>query len=87
MAVLVNNVGKKLPAFKVSSIEGLVLGDVPGATPKNPVSGLIALSWPALSTQSQAISSPRVQTLYPGRAERSIARLVLPQALGNAAVT
>src|SRR5271156_4440076 len=37
---------------------GLVLTDVPGATPKNPASGLIARRWPFASGLIQAISSP-----------------------------
>lgn len=73
----------------VCTILGLVLLFVPGATPKKPVSGLTAHNEPSLSTRIQAISSPTVQTRYPLRFSpsggTSIARLVLPQALGKAA--
>ena len=41
---------------------GLVFVFVPGATPKNPVSGLIAHSRPSVSIRIQAMSSPTVQT-------------------------
>ena len=44
---------------------GLVLSDVPGATPKKPASGLIARSRPSASGLIQAISSPTVQTFHP----------------------
>src|SRR3989338_951309 len=60
--VLVKSVGANLVPFKVLSILGLVFIDVPGATPKSPVSGLIAHSRPSVPTLSQAISSPKVQT-------------------------
>src|SRR6185295_3134196 len=63
---------------------GLVWGLVFGATPKKPRSGLIARSWPDLSTWSQAMSSPTVHTRQPGSCETAIARLVLPDALGMA---
>ena len=68
---------------------GLVLCDVPGATPNMPASGLIARSRPSASGLSQAMSSPTVDTFQPFMAfgGTSIARLVLPQALGNAAAT
>src|SRR4051812_38173611 len=39
---------------------GLVLFEVPGATPKNPASGLIACSRPVASGLIQAMSSPTV---------------------------
>src|SRR6266850_7152665 len=42
---------------------GFVLADVPGATPKNPASGLIACKRPFASGLIQAMSSPTVQTL------------------------
>src|ERR1035437_9766938 len=42
---------------------GLVLALVPGATPKNPASGLMARSWPLASGLIQAMSSPTVQIL------------------------
>ena len=40
---------------------GLVFEFVPGATPKKPVSGLIAHSRPSVSIRIQAMSSPTVQ--------------------------
>ena len=60
---------------------------VPGATPKKPASGLTAHSRPSAPTRSHAISSPMVCTRHPlkGAGGNNIARLVLPQALGNAA--
>src|SRR5437667_1713762 len=68
---------------------GLVLTEVPGATPKNPASGLIARRRPLASGLIQAMSSPTVQTFQPSNPAGgiSIAKFVLPQALGNAAVT
>src|SRR5438876_3929276 len=68
---------------------GLVLTDVPGATPKKPASGLIARRRPFVSGLIQAMSSPTVQTLQPSNPAGgiSMAKFVLPQALGNAAVT
>src|SRR5580658_395347 len=66
---------------------GLVFALVPGATPKNPVSGLMARNWPFASGLIHAMSSPTVVTFQPLSAVggTSIARLVLPQAEGNAA--
>src|SRR5262245_46143018 len=64
---------------------GFVLGLVLGATPKNPRSGLIARSWPRWSTWIHAMSSPTVHTRYPGSWETTMARFVLPEALGMAA--
>jgi hypothetical protein len=60
---------------------------VPGATPKNPFSGLTAQSRPSLPIRSHAMSSPIVETFQPFMAAGgiSIARFVLPHALGNAA--
>src|SRR5271166_5495597 len=60
---------------------------VPGATPKKPASGLIARSSPPGPCLIQAMSSPTVVTFQPSSAAggTSIARLVLPQALGKAA--
>src|SRR5271165_236131 len=74
---------------KVLMALGLVLREVPGATPKNPASGLMARSCPVASGLIQAMSSATVQTLKPSKplGGISIARLVLPQALGNAAAT
>src|SRR5581483_6731547 len=65
---------------------GLVWLFVPGATPKKPFSGLTAQSPPSGPMRIQAMSSPTVQTFHPWSAsgETSMARLVLPQALGKA---
>src|SRR5256886_16681107 len=59
---------------------------VPGATPKKPYSGLMAYSRPSAPNFIQAMSSPTVSTFHPGMVGISIARLVLPQAEGNAPV-
>src|ERR1017187_1634020 len=66
---------------------GLVLAEVPGATPKNPASGLIARNWPLASGLIHAMSSPTVHTFQPSKPAGgiSMARLVLPQAEGKAA--
>src|SRR5579871_1984352 len=68
---------------------GLVFTDVPGATPKNPDSGLIACSRPLASGFTQAISSPTVHTFQPSNPLGGISmeKFVLPHALGNAAAT
>src|SRR6266480_4167842 len=68
---------------------GFVLTEVPGATPKKPASGLIACKRPFASGLIQAMSSPTVQTFQPSKPGGgiSMAKFVLPQALGNAAVT
>src|ERR1035437_460118 len=66
---------------------GLDLTEVPGATPKKPVSGFIAQSLPSWPTRIHAMSSPRQETFQPGKVGCIIARLVLPHALGNAAAT
>src|ERR1700690_4349704 len=70
---------------------GFVFIDVPGATPKNPASGLIARSRPPASGLSHAMSSPSVHTFHPMSVKAFggtiIAKLVFPHALGNAAVT
>src|SRR5579864_6403754 len=68
---------------------GLVFTEVPGATPKNPASGLIPCSRPSASGLIQAMSSPTVQTFQPSKplGGISIAMLVFPHALGNAAAT
>ena len=68
---------------------GLVFFEVPGATPKKPASGLIARRRPSASGLSQAMSSPTVQTFQPSNPAGGIimAKFVLPQAEGNAAVT
>jgi len=56
----------------------------PGATPKKPYSGLIAYRRPSSPNFIQAMSSPIVSTVQPSSVGISIARFVLPQALGNA---
>ena len=58
----------------------------PGATPKKPASGLTAYSRPSWPNFIHAMSSPIVSTFQSGSVGISIARLVLPHALGNAAV-
>lgn len=63
----------------------LVIGPVPGATPKNPASGLIARSRPFSCIRSQQMSSPRVSTVQPASVDSSIAMFVFPHAEGNAA--
>src|SRR5271165_641411 len=67
----------------------LVLAEVPGATPKKPVSGLMACNRPSLSGLIQAMSSPTVHTFQPSNpfGGISIAKFVFPHALGNAAAT
>jgi len=64
---------------------GLVLTDVPGATPKNPASGLMARSRPLASGLIQAMSSPTVVTFqsFSPSGGISMAKFVLPQALGT----
>lgn len=64
---------------------GFVFTEVPGATPKNPFSGLIALKLPWASNFIQAMSSPTHSTFHPGRLGFIMAKLVFPQALGKAA--
>src|SRR5205807_2643270 len=68
---------------------GLVLIDVPGATPKNPASGLMARKRPSASGVIHAMSSPTVVTFHPLKASGGtiMAKFVFPQALGNAAAT
>ena len=66
---------------------GLETLEVPGATPKKPFSGLMAWRAPSLPTCIQAMSSPQVSTFQPGRVGSIMARFVLPQAEGKAAVT
>ncbi len=83
-ATLVNS---ELPLAMVRIALGLVCQPVPGATPKRPNSGLDAHSRPSSPKRIQAMSSPSVSTVQPGMVGSSIARLVLPQALGNAAAT
>lgn len=64
---------------------GFVFTEVPGATPKNPFSGLIALKLPCWSNFIQAMSSPTHSAFQPGSVGFIMARLVFPQALGKAA--
>src|SRR6266581_2262788 len=80
----------KMVFFDIVAIAiGLVLSDVPRATPKKPVSGLIACRRPLASGLIQAISSPTVHTFQPSNPAGgiSIAKLVFPHALGKAAAT
>ena len=74
---------------RVAMALGLDCVEVPGATPKKPYSGLMAYRRPSGPGRIQAISSPTVVTFQPSNAGggTSIAKLVLPQALGNAAAT
>ena len=65
---------------------GLVDMFVPGATPKKPNSGLIAYKRPSGPNFIHAMSSPTVSAFQPGSVGMIIARFVLPQAEGNAAV-
>src|SRR6267142_4932213 len=68
---------------------GFALAEVPGATPKKPASGLMARKRPFSSGLIQAMSSPTVQTFQSSKPAGGInmAKFVLPQALGKAAVT
>ncbi|SKV30664.1 Uncharacterised protein [Mycobacteroides abscessus subsp. abscessus] len=66
---------------------GFELQLVPGATPKKPNSGLTAYRRPSLPKRIQAMSSPKVSARQPGMVGWIMARLVLPQAEGNAAAT
>src|SRR6266480_3999183 len=82
----------KIVFFESEAIAlGLVLTDVPGATPKNPASGLIARRRPSESGVIQAMSSPTVQIFQPLDRNSSggtiMAKLVFPQELGKAAAT
>src|ERR1700683_3197623 len=74
---------------RVAIALGLVLALVPGATPKNPASGLMARRRPSASGLIQAMSSPTVHIFQPSNAlgGTSMAKLVFPQALGKAAAT
>jgi hypothetical protein len=76
---------KRQRSRSVFSALGFVLSDVPGATPKNPASGLVAYSRPSGPNFIQQMSSPTVSTFHPGRLGMSMAMLVLPHADGNAA--
>ena len=75
----------ELPFSIVRIALGLVSHPVPGATPKNPYSGFTAYRRPSSPKRIQAMSSPQVSTFHPGRVGSSMARFVLPQALGKAA--
>ena len=69
---------------------GLELSDVPGATPKKPASGLIAWSWPsgARLDPGDVVAHGGDLPALPGTLGGiSMAKLVLPQALGKAAAT
>ena len=63
---------------------GFVASLVPGATPKNPASGLIAYRRPSSPRRIHAMSSPIVSTFQPGSEGTSIARFVFPVADGKA---
>ncbi len=78
---------KMVLPHSVSTAATFVDSPVPGATPKKPASGLMAHRRPSSPGRSHAMSSPSVSTRHPGIVGRSIARLVLPQAEGNAAAT
>src|ERR1700690_610681 len=81
--------GKMVLRERVAMALGLVFCDVPGATPKNPASGLMARKQPWASGLSQAMSSPTVQSFQSlsSLAGTIMAKFVLPQELGNAAAT
>ena len=72
-------------ASSVCSAFGFEFSLVPGATPKNPNSGLMACRRPSSPNFIHAMSSPMVSTVQPGTVGMSMARLVLPHADGNAA--
>ena len=73
----------------VAMAVGFVFTLVPGATPKNPASGLMARKRPRVSGLIHAMSSPTVHTFQPcmDLGGISMAKLVLPQAEGKAAAT
>ena len=82
----------KMVLVRIDAIAlGLDFSLMPGATPKKPDSGLMAYSCPSVPDLIQAMSSPTVVTLQPSSRKAgggmSIAKLVLPQALGKAAQT
>ena len=64
---------------------GLVWAPVPGATPNMPNSGLMARRRPSGPNFIQQMSSPMVSAFQPGMVGTTMARLVLPHALGKAA--
>ena len=74
-------------AYSVFIALGLLWSEVPGATPKNPASGLMAYNRPSSPNFIQAMSSPMHSAFQPGIVGLSMARLVLPQAEGKAAAT
>src|SRR6204780_2342709 len=76
---------KMLLAYMAAIALALVFMPVPGATPKNPASGLIAYSRPSGPNRIQAMSSPMVSAVHPGMVGCSMARFVLPHADGKAA--
>ena len=63
---------------------GFVSRPVPGRHTEHPYSGLIACRRPSAPNFIQQMSSPIVSAFQPGSVGTSIARLVLPHALGNA---
>jgi len=81
MAVLVKMVFLKI-VFIALGFEVVL---VPGATPKKPFSGLMALSRPSGSNFIHAMSSPTHSAFHPRRLGVNMAKFVLPQALGKAA--
>ena len=83
-SVIATLVKTELPRARVRIAFGLVCWSVPGATPNSPYSGLVAHSRPSSPNRIQAMSSPTVSTFQPGSVGSSMARLVLPQADGNA---
>src|SRR5690242_13700680 len=66
---------------------GFVSSPVPGATPNIPNSGLIAYRRPSAPNFIQQMSSPMVSAFQPFSVGTSIARFVLPHALGKAPAT
>ena len=78
---------KTAPFSSASMALGVFAQPVPGATPKNPFSGLIARRRPSSSYFIQAMSSPIVSTFQPSMVGTISARFVLPHADGNAPVT
>jgi hypothetical protein len=68
----------------VSTAFGFVVALVFGATPKKPASGLTAYRRPSSPTFIHAMSSPTVSTVQSSSVGTSMARFVLPHALGNA---
>src|ERR1700751_1437281 len=78
---------KMLLPHMVLTALAFVFIPVPGATPKNPASGLIAYSRPSAPNRIQAMSSPMVSAFHPGMVGWIMARFVLPHADGNAAAT